>query len=470
MNRSIGRKVTLMVGIMGVLLLLSVYLNMDALGLILDQERGLEESIHQYEEMIHSGNAEGIEAVEEDIHKAMEANQVRIRGTVVFDAILLVAGVVVLLVAILIMNRSVGKPARYAVTHLNDIIEKIENDHGDLTLRIDVKTKDEIGQLSHGINGFVESLQGLMQKLQKDSARMLQASEAVNAQVDDSNRNALNVSSATQQLAASMEEVSATLDELANGSRAILERVEDMNNSADNGNETVTAIRGRAVAMHKETLEGKEHTMNVLEDIGSQLEGAVADSRSVEKINELTGNILDIASQTNLLALNASIEAARAGDAGRGFAVVADEIRSLAENSSATANSIQEISNLVTAAVAKLAHNAQQMLEFVGKDVIQDYDAFVDIVTQYQNDAELMSKILGEFVTQAGVITTTMQEMNHSIEDVSTTIGDSAQAVGSVAEDASMLVNAMSQIQEETNQTDRISKELQAEVSRFEKV
>ena len=193
-------------------------------------------------------------------------------------------------------------------------------------------------------------------------------------------------------------------------------------------------------------------------------------SRNVNKINELTGNILNIASQTNLLALNASIEAARAGEAGRGFAVVADEIRVLAENSSKTANDIQDISNIVTDAVARLTQNSRNMLDFVESDVIKDYDSFVDIVNQYQEDAELMSNIIGNFVEQTGNINQTMQGMNAGIVDVSTTVGESARAVSSVAEDAIVLVEAMSQIQDATEESQKISEELQNEVQKFERV
>ena len=222
--------------------------------------------------------------------------------------------------------------------------------------------------------------------------------------------------------------------------------------------------------MHKETQANKNNAVKVLQKISSELEEAVEESNNVSKINELTGNILSIASQTNLLALNASIEAARAGEAGKGFAVVADEIRVLAENSSKTANDIQDISNLVTNAVTRLTNNSRQMLDFVEKDVIKDYDSFVGVVNQYQEDAELMSRILGEFGVQAGTINETMKNMNSGIENVSKTVGESTRAVVSVAEDASGLVDRMGQIQGAVRETQKISEELQSEVTKFEKV
>lgn len=470
MGKSIGKKVLFWVSGMGILLIVSIYLNLAALGVIKEQNDRMANDIHAYEDLVHSGDVSGIEELEKEFELIIGQSATKIRGTVIFDFILIGVGVVLLVISGIIVSRTIAKPAKNASNHLISIVDKIEKDKGDLTERIEINSKDEIGQLAKGINSFIESLQGVIQKLQTESHNMHNSANMVIAQVDDSNRSALNVSSATEQLAASMEEVSATMDQLVSGSHSILERIRTMNDSADSGNATVNNIKSRAVDMHEETIKSKERAIAVLRNIGTQLEKAVQESRSVEKINELTNNILSIASQTNLLALNASIEAARAGEAGRGFAVVADEIRALAENSRDTANDIQNISALVTEAVTMLAGNAEEMLKFIGTDVIKDYDGFVEIVNQYHADADLMSQILGEFVEQATVINDTMYDMSKSMDDVSATVGESARAVTSVAEDAALLVGAISNIQEETENTNRISEELQNQVKRFEKV
>ena len=152
--------------------------------------------------------------------------------------------------------------------------------------------------------------------------------------------------------------------------------------------------------------------------------------KNVDKINELTGNILDIASQTNLLALNASIEAARAGEAGKGFAVVADEIRNLADNSRDTANDIQNISNMVTGAVDALAGNAEKMIQFISEHVMKDYDGFVDVADQYQNDADEMNLILMDFANKSGGMVIGTGDMSELALGWATYIGDHMSMYG----------------------------------------
>jgi methyl-accepting chemotaxis protein len=470
MKKSIGRKVMAMMIVLGVVFIVACAMNAAALTEMSKFNQTISDSVSAYKTVISDGDEAAVQAQEEEIAYNIQHSQVRIDGTYVFDQVLVVVMVVAIILMVFAVNRSIARPARNASRELNGIVEKIEHNQGDLTQRISVKTKDEIGQLVEGINGFIESLQILMKKVQEESTKMSSSSNEVNAQVGESNRSALNVSSATEELAASMEEIASTLDQIASGSSQILEQIHEMNESADSGARQVAGIKERAQNIHRQTVENKNHSIEVFQSVETELQRAVEESQSVEKIDHLTGDILEIASQTNLLALNASIEAARAGEAGKGFAVVADEIRVLADNSRDTANSIQEISGLVTGAVEKLSSNASKLLDYVNDGVMKDYDAIVETVDQYQADADLMNNILTHFAENSTVIADTMNIMSQGINDISATVDDSARNISGVAEDTSQLVIAISNIQAETENNQAISRVLQAEVGRFERV
>ncbi|MBQ6815433.1 MAG: hypothetical protein IJP13_07845 [Lachnospiraceae bacterium] len=236
------------------------------------------------------------------------------------------------------------------------------------------------------------------------------------------------------------------------------------------GVELVDNIKTNSGEMYKETVSSKEKAYEVIGEIREELSVSVQNSKSVDKIRELTDEILGIAGQTNLLALNASIEAARAGEAGRGFAVVAEQIRVLADSSKNTANNIQEISEIVTQAVATLAKNAEDMLKFVDEKVIKDYDGFVEIVEQYHADAETVNSLLDEFANSAASVNSVMESMTHGLNDISVTVDETAKGVTDVAESTSDLVNAMSLIKDETEISQGISKALTDEVNKFENV
>lgn len=410
------------------------------------------------------------EAMENRINHVAAAIDAKIAGTYIFNVVMIVIFILMALAVILIVMRTIARPAKKASGHLNQIVEKIQKQEGDLTERIVVKTEDEVGQLVSGVNGFIEQLQSLMRKLKGDSARMLESADTITDQVNVSNENVNSVSAAMEELAASMEEVSASLEQMTSGSNDIYQKVETMATRAGNGADLVEQIKVRAQSVRKDAVDSKTAAAEMIAEIRVMLEQAVKESKSVKRINELTADILDISSQTNLLALNASIEAARAGDAGRGFAVVADEIRVLADNSKDTANNIQNISNMVTAAVEKLALNAENMLQYIDENVMKDYDGFVDVANSYQHDAEDVDLILNEFASGTSEMQSIMQRINVGINDISVTVDESAKGVTNVAENTGNLVEAMAGIQKETQNSQNISRELCDEVERFKKV
>lgn len=470
MKKTIGKKVLALMAMLGVFLILICLLNLAALSNVENFNNQLKENFQKYEQAMQSGDSQKMAVAEEEYAYVVNRSNIRVSGTEVFDVILIVVVLILMVITTIVVKKTIANPARDASRQLSGIVEKIENNHGDLTERIQTKSNDEIGQFVNGINGFIDQLQDLMKKLKSESSRIMFSVEEIIGQVDESNKSAMNVSSTTQELAAGLEEVAATLDQLAKGSDSILSKVKNMDESAQDGSENVSDIKNRAKDMKNETENSKKAAIEMFSEVGNALAQAVEESKSVEKINQLTGNILDIASQTNLLALNASIEAARAGEAGKGFAVVADEIRVLADNSRETASDIQEISMLVTSAVDKLTSESSKLLEYIKSDVVKDYDSFVKIVLQYESDANMMDDILNDFAQKASEMSDTMQAMNQGINDIATTVDESASGVSGVAEDATQLVNAIDCIKEQTDNNRSIAETLSNEVKRFEKV
>ena len=273
-----------------------------------------------------------------------------------------------------------------------------------------------------------------------------------------------------QQLSASMEEVAATLDEITTGVQEILDASNNMSQMAESGKEYVESIKERAIGVRGDAETSKATTTEMITGIRGLLEIAIENSRSVQKINELTNDILGISSQTNLLALNASIEAARAGEAGRGFAVVADEIRDLAERSKDTANNIQSISGQVTSAVEDLAKNANDMITFIDETVLGDYDKFVGTANTYHEDADHMDEILQTFYRDAQKLADTMAQMAEGIDGINIAVDESAQGVTSAAQSTGQLVEALITIKTEADANREISEDLQGEVRRFKSI
>ncbi len=391
-----------------------------------------------------------------------------VSGTHSLDLFVVFICIAAWVILMIVVHRTISRPAKLSGAQLRTIVSGIESGNGDLTARICVRSQDEIGQLGKGINRFMDQLQGIMKKMKHQADTLMDSVREVGLQVADSTENASSVSAVMQELSASMEEISATLGQISAGSSRVMNEVGSMDRRVQDGVSLVSKFKTHAGNMYRSTISSKDSTGRMIENIRAALSAALEESRSVEKINDLTQEILNISGQTNLLSLNASIEAARAGDAGRGFAVVAGEIRTLADDSARTAGNIQNISKLVTGAVNQLAKNAEDILRFIDETVLKDYDDFVGIAQQYEHDTDDVNGLLLEFAANTGEINATIQAINQGISNISIAADESARGVTTAAENVVSLVTSMSQIQAETNNNKKIAEDLEYEVNRFQ--
>ena len=380
------------------------------------------------------------------------------------------AALAVWLIVLLIILTSVVRPIKKVNKQLLLMITKVNDGKGDLTERVCVKNKDEIGQLAAGINSYIETLQVIIKRITLNSSRIEEIVSSVTDSISSTNKNSLDISAVMEELTASMEEMnssSANINEKTNDAKQeINELVYASNGLVQYANE----MQNRAAELESTAISNKEYTSEMIKNILSTLKQAINESKSVERVVDLTEEILSISSQTNLLALNASIEAARAGVAGKGFAVVADEIRKLAESSQNAANNIQTINTMVTLAVDSLIKNSNALVEYINENILPDYDKFVDAGRQYNSDAEHINKVIDEFNGMAANLNNLICNITEAMDGIAEAVDESAKGISEAAMSTCELTKEIDFISTEMEDNNKIANELKKEASVFVKL
>ncbi len=381
--------------------------------------------------------------------------------------IMMVIYVVAIIIFLFWNYRVVGRKVTLIADEINSIIEDISKNKGDLTARVTTTTSSELVNIKNGFNHFVETLQIVLKDVKDGTLTLTGSSENMTNQIRLASDNITNTSAALEELSASMQNVSDTATVMNNKLEEVKGATDQINAGVEDGTAKSEEIRAEAIEIKNDAQSKKENTGSRMEELSGVLEQSVKDSEKVVQINELTNVILDIASQTNLLALNASIEAARAGEAGKGFAVVAEEISALAENSRQTAGNIQNISNEVTAAVKSLADNAMEVLDFINKTVLGDYDAFVDTGEKYEETAEIINNMLEGISMQTQELNGIMEEMADSVSSISNSVQEASDAINLSAESAQDIVDEINGISSAMDSNNDVTDRLNTSTEKF---
>lgn len=388
----------------------------------------------------------------------------------ILSLILLAISFVAFAMVVVVIIKTVVKPLRKQTSELTEIIDEIKGGHGDLTKRVTVKSMDEIGQSSIGINHFIETLQNIMSNIISNSNVLDGVVGNVASSVAASSDNANDISAIMEELSATMEEVSATTNSVSENTTAAEGKVQKMADQTKVMSQYAQDMKKRATELEHTATENMNNTNEMIGEITTEMNQALENSKSVEKVAQLTADILSISSQTNLLALNASIEAARAGEAGKGFAVVADEIRQLADSSRETANNIQTINEQVIEAVQGLVVSSEKIVGYINENILPDYRAFVQGGQQYNDDATHIDNTMAEYAGEAQDILATMMEMTEAIEGISRAVEESANGVTDAATNIDSLVQSMSTVNGQMEENSTVAKNLKEESATFASV
>jgi len=346
------------------------------------------------------------------------------------------------------ISSEITRPLARAVNGLKDIAEG----EGDLTRRLEVQGRDEIGELAEWFNTFVERLQGVIKQVADDvellsasATELATVSNQMAAGADEMSVQSGQLAENSKEVQGNMDGIAASTEQLSANVNSVATAVEEMSVSVSD----VAQSAGKSAAIAKNAAQIAENTGQVVEKL----------SQSAQEIGQVVQVIVDISEQTNLLALNATIEAARAGEAGKGFAVVAGEVKDLArqtgDSSQDIRNKIQDIQNNTASAVnsineiVKVIEEVSELASSIAVAVEQQSATTNDISQNVVQAAAGANDVSNNASTAASI----NRKMTGSVVEVSDQVKSTAQGTD--------------QIRSSSNELSRMSESLRSLVSQF---
>jgi len=356
----------------------------------------------------------------------------------------------IVLVSLLVYFASLGitRPLNKAVDGLKDIAQG----EGDLRMRLEAASKDEIGEMASWFNVFIEKLQGIIRNISENANVVDESSDQLSGisvnllkHSDETSQLANNVSTAAEEMSANLSNVAAAMEESSINTNMVAAAAEQMNATiveiAENA-EKARAISAEAV----EQAKNASVQMNELGD-------------AANRIGKVTETITEISEQTNLLALNATIEAARAGEAGKGFAVVANEIKELAKQTAAATLDIKNLIDNIQSTTITTSSEIANISTVIGG--VNDIVSTIATAVEEQTSA---TKEIASNITQASQ---GIQEVNENVSQSSMVSNEISKDISDVSTAAVGISNGSKEVNESAASLRSQAKSLKQIVGQF---
>lgn len=366
-----------------------------------------------------------------------------------------------------ILAAVVGRLTASSVKKIDKKMDELANSDGDLTKQIILRSGDEIENVATSFNAFLEKLRSMMLAVKGNEEKLMLSTDRISRDLSEVEEGIFNITNTLSEMSESMNDTNCSVMNVTDESRAVMELSASLYDAAKDGARNADEISEKASEAKSNCLASQSSTRQIIQEISDKLEEKIARSKDIQRIMELTGEIINISEQTQLLALNANIEAARAGEQGRGFAVVATEIGSLADQTSETANKIAEINTFTVDTVNALVQATEDMIAFIRENVNSDYDDMVAIGDDYYNDAKEFMRSMNEFTGLSERLSESMKVIEDGMNQIVAIIEEQTAAIATLGDNSGNISTKTSAVNEHLELNKEIVSELDNVIGRF---
>ena len=365
--------------------------------------------------------------------------------------------IVILRVLIKTITASLKEIAKYS--------ERIANYN--FSEHIEIDTEDEFGDVGRALNKAQNNIKTLIKEVINSTDEMSASSEELYATVEEMGAQLEEINNSTVDVTSVVEETSATTEELTAAIEEVSSSVSILALKATDGKNNASVIKDRAVEIKDNGLKVITNTTDIYGQVEKAILEGIGKASVVEEIIVMADTIEGISKQTNLLALNAAIEAARAGEQGSGFAIVAEEVRKLAEQSSIAVKNVKLTIKDVQNAFKLLSDNSNELLAFMGRDVMKEFNNFIEVGGQYEKDGSFVNDMSSDIATMSAEIAATINQVNEAVKVVSEMAENSSEHLNTVKQGVNESTQGIIQISETAQGQAEMAQKLTTIISRF---
>lgn len=316
----------------------------------------------------------------------------------------------------------------------------------DFSTPISITRKDEFGKTGIQLNKAQENVNNLVKIIQGKSQDIGASSEELSATVEELASKAISIDEAVNNITNNMQESSLRTEEMSASIQEVDSSINILSQKAMDGSTNSNAAKERAIEVKINSQKALKEVKEIAFEKEQRMIKVIEDGKVVNNIKVMADTIADIAEQTNLLALNATIEASRAGEFGKGFAVVSEEVKTLAEQSAEAVKNIQETINKVQETFINSIDTGNEIVQFLNKDINLQFKEYEQTGNKYYNDSDFVSNMSEEIAAMSEEVAATVGQVSEAVQNMAGVSQKSSENAEVIRESMNETTKALEQV------------------------